>query len=97
MRVSKEEIAMARYLLTIPHTYEDCIAELDSVFAHSKELLARFDWGCKDGEHVGWVLIEAGSESTARSMLPIAFRTKASVRMVNKFTPEDIQAMHEPQ
>jgi hypothetical protein len=86
---------MARYLLTVPHTYEECVAELDSVFAHSRELLGRFDWGCKDGEHVGWVVIEAGNEATARSLLPTNIRSKASVRLVNKFTPEEIQAMHD--
>ena len=85
---------MARYLLTVPHTPEDCKADLDSVFGHSKELLARFDWGCKGGEHVGWVIIEAGNETTACSMLPIAIRGKANAVVVNKFSPEDIQAMH---
>lgn len=82
---------MARYLVTVPHTAEDCVAELDSVFGHSKELLARFDWGCKAGEHVGWVILEAGDEETACRMLPIAVRDKASACMVNKFTAEDIQ------
>lgn len=88
---------MARYLLTVPHTAEDCVAELDSVFGHSKELLARFDWGCKGDEHVGWVIVEAGNESTARSLLPITVRDKATVCMLNKFTPEDIQSFHSPQ
>ena len=67
---------MARYLLSCPHTYEDCIGDIDSVLGHSKELLARFDWGCKDGEHVGWVVVEAGNEATARMMLPVAFATR---------------------
>jgi hypothetical protein len=86
---------MPRYLVTVPHTYEDCVAELDSVFAHSKELLARFDWGCKAGEHVGWVIIEAGSQEVACSMLPTVIRAKANARMINKFTPEDIQGLHQ--
>jgi hypothetical protein len=85
---------MARYLLTCPHTPEDCVPDIDSILGHSKELLARFDWGCKDGEHVGWVVVEAGNEATARMMLPVAIRNKASVRAVNKFTPQDIEQMH---
>jgi hypothetical protein len=27
-------------------------------------------------------------------MLPVAIRNKASVRLVNKFTPEDIEQLH---
>jgi len=96
-RHNREELHVARYLLTVEHTLEDCTEALDSVFGHSKELLARFDWGCKDGKHVGWVVIEAGTEATARSLLPLTFRDKASVCMVNKFTPEDIQAIHNAQ
>jgi hypothetical protein len=84
---------MARYLLTCPHTLEDCVGDIDSVLGHSKELLARFDWGCKDGEHVGWVVVEAGNEATARMMLPVALRTKAHARLLNKFTPEDLDQM----
>jgi hypothetical protein len=84
---------MARYLLTCPHTTEDCVSDIDSVLGHSKELLARFDWGCKDGEHVGWVIVEAGNEATARMMLPVAFRIKAKACLINKFTPEDLEQM----
>jgi hypothetical protein len=85
---------MARYLLTCPHTPEDCVPDIDSILGHSKELLARFDWGCKDGEHIGWVVVEAANETTARMMLPVAIRNKASLRLVNKFTPQDIEQMH---
>ncbi|HLG10559.1 MAG TPA: hypothetical protein VI876_02265 [Dehalococcoidia bacterium] len=89
---------MARYLVTCPHTLEDCIGDIDSVLGHSKELLARFDWGCKAGEHVAWVVVEAGNEATARMMLPVSMRNKANVQAVNKFTPEDIVQMttHKP-
>lgn len=85
---------MARYLLTCAHTPEECVADLDSLVGHSKELLNRFEWGCKAGEHVGWAVVEAGNDATARMMLPTNIRAKAGVRLVNKFTPEDIQSFH---
>lgn len=85
---------MARYLLTCPHAPEDCVPELDSVLGHSHELFSRFDWGCKGGEHVGWVVVEAANESTARMMLPMTIRNKAHVTAVTKFTPEDISSFH---
>ncbi len=85
---------MARYLVTCLHTPEECVAELDSIVGHSKEMLGRFDWGCKTGEHTGWAVVEAGNEATARMFLPSNIRAKASVCLVNKFTPEDIQSFH---
>jgi hypothetical protein len=86
---------MARFFLEVPHTDEDCVRELDSVFAHSQELFARFDWGCKANEHVGWVVVEARDASTARMLLPTVVRAKARVVPVNKFTPEDVKSFHE--
>jgi hypothetical protein len=86
---------MARYLLTCEHVPEDCLGDLDSIFSFSHELLGRFDWGCKDGEHVGWVVVEAQDEATARMLLPTSIRRKARVRKVNKFSQEDLQAAHE--
>jgi hypothetical protein len=85
---------MARYLMTCEHTPEECLEELDSIFAFSHALLDRFDWACKDGDHTGWVIVEAQDEMTARRFLPTNIRSKARVRKVVKFTPDDIKASH---
>jgi hypothetical protein len=72
---TKEHSTMARYLLEIPHSPEDCTAELDSVLGHSREMLNRFDWGCKEGTHVGWAIMEAQDTTTVRSsssVIPMA-------------------------
>lgn len=85
---------MARFLLECPHTDEDCVAELDSIFGHSEELFSRFDWGCKVNDHRGWAILEAGDESTLRMLLPTRVRAKAKVVRLNKFTPEDVKSFH---
>jgi hypothetical protein len=86
---------MARFLLECPHTDEECTRELDSIFGHSQELFARFDWGCKAHEHVGWAVVEAGDANTARMLLPTVVRGKARVVALNKFSPEDVKSFHE--
>jgi hypothetical protein len=90
----KDSLKMARFLITCPHTPEDCIPELDSILGHSKELLNRFDWGCKGGEHIGWVVVEASDERTARTLLPANLRGRASAQHLNKFSAEDIHSFH---
>jgi len=85
---------MARYIVEIAHTSEDCAEALDSVVAMSKEFINRFDWGCKAGEHTGWAVVEAGNESIARMMLPTSVRREARVVLLNKFTVEDVQSFH---
>ena len=85
---------MARFLIEVPHTIEDCAQEIDGVMGHSQELLRRFDWGCKAGEHIGWAVLEAQDVATAKMMLPSFCRGKARVIGVVKFTPEDVKSMH---
>jgi hypothetical protein len=86
---------MARYLVDVPHTAEDCTAELDSVVSFSHELFGRFDWGCKADEHVGWAVVEAQDTATVRSLLPMVMRGKARIVSLNKFTLDDVKSFHE--
>ncbi|HLF71707.1 MAG TPA: hypothetical protein VI759_06120 [Dehalococcoidia bacterium] len=86
---------MARYLVSSEHTEEDCVRALDSVLAISQQLMARFDWGCKDGDHRGWVVVEAQDKNTAKMLLPTFIRDKAQVVALTKFTPEDVKSFHD--
>jgi hypothetical protein len=92
--IERTQFQMARFLISLPHTPEDCVPELDSILGHSKELLSRFDWACKVGEHVGWVVVEAADERTARTLLPAALRARANAQQLNKFSEEDIHSFH---
>ena len=68
---------------------------LDSVLGFSHELFHRFDWGCNDGEHVGWAVVEAQDPATAKMFLPVGLRPKTRVVGVVKFTAEDIKSFHD--
>jgi hypothetical protein len=51
------------------------------------------DWGCNDGDHKAWIIIEAGNKNEARQVVPPAFRERARVTGLNKFTVEEIDAI----
>ena len=85
---------MARFLVHVPHAPEDCVKALDSVLGHSDALLSRFDWGCKDDEHVGWTVMEALDGATALMMLPSHIRDEARATRLTKFTVEEVKAFH---
>ena len=85
---------MARFLLICPHIPEECTDALDSVLAVSHELLNRFDWGCKAGDHTGWAVVEAQNEATARMLLPTSIRAHAHAIPLNKFSAEEVNSFH---
>ena len=83
---------MQRYMIETPHTQEDCLGLLDEINAQG--YLAHLDWGCYDGVHIGWAVIEAENLAQARLAVPPLARTKARVVRLNKFTAGDMAKLH---
>jgi hypothetical protein len=83
-----------QYLIESPHTKEECLSELDALAEKGKEL-DRWSWGCMSGEHTGYAIVEADSETAARDLIPTAVRGKARIHPVTRFTPKDVQKFHQ--
>jgi hypothetical protein len=84
-----------KYLIKSTHTAEQCLASLDEMSKTDPKLLDKFTWGCKSGDHTGYAVLEGESDSAVRSMLPTSARTSAKIEKVDKFTAEEIKAMHQ--
>ncbi len=83
---------MDKYLVILPHTVEDCMKAIKQIEAVG--MITHFDWGCKDGEHTGYGILEADSKAEASLVVPSGQRSQARVVKLNKFTPEEVRAMH---
>ena len=83
---------MDRYIVESPHAAGDCKKALKDVLAAG--YLSHFDWGCADGDHRGWVIIEAASPKEALMVVPSSYRPNAKVVRLTKFSREQIQKMH---
>jgi hypothetical protein len=55
--------------------------------------LSGADWGCKDGEHKAWVVVEVDSKDEARHIVPPAFRAQAKIVQLNSFSIADLEGM----
>jgi hypothetical protein len=53
------------------------------------------DWGCRDGEHKAWIVVELESKDEARAILPPLFRDEAKIVALNKFTMADLERIKE--
>ena len=84
---------MDRYLIETPHTNANCLMLLDALTARG--YLHNFDWGCEAGIHSGWAIIEAENEAQARLSVPPLVRNLARIVRLNKFSDEDVTALHE--
>ena len=84
---------MERFLVISPHTEGDCIKALKEI--HAVGYITHFDWGCMDGDHTGWLVLEAENARQELMVVPAAQRHTAKAVKLAKFSPQDIEAMHE--
>lgn len=80
--------------LTMPHTPQQCLAALDHMSANDKKLFEKTEWGCRYGDHTGYVTITAADEQAALAMVPEPERANAKAQKVGKFTQKDLEEIH---
>jgi hypothetical protein len=86
---------MARFLIEVPHEAGkvECARAVQILLSTGSHFLTHAEWGCLDGEHEGWLIIELESKQEARSILPPAYRSQAKIVELNKFTMEEIEGI----
>jgi hypothetical protein len=78
---------MPRFLIEAHHD-DDAIAcaRVHEVFlASGSHYLTHADWGCKDGVHAAWLIVEVETKEEARGVLPPAQRQGARIVALNSF------------
>jgi hypothetical protein len=78
---------MSKFLIEVPHEADAlACARVAQVFlASGSHFLTNAEWGCIDGVHVAWMIVEVGSKAEARAILPPAFRDQARIVHVTRF------------
>jgi hypothetical protein len=91
---------MPKFLIEVPHEAEMlACARVVQVFLNTgSHFLTHADWGCMDGEHKAWIIVEVDSKEEARCILPPPFRAQAKIVGLNKFSIEEIHQIlsHHP-
>lgn len=85
---------MRRYMLESPHTKEECLKELEGIMSEGRNVLDKFYWGCSQGDHTGYAIVDADDELKALNLVPGFIRNKAKAIEVQQFTPEQIKSLH---
>ncbi len=86
---------MARFLIEVPHEAGkvECARAVQILLSTGSHFLTHAEWGCLDGEHKAWLIMELESKQEARSILPPAYRSQAKIVKLNKFTMEEIEGI----
>ncbi len=82
-----------RFLIEVPHEEGTvaCARVVDVFLKTGSHFLSNADWGCKDGVHKAWIVVEVDSKEEARGIIPPAFRAEAKIVQLNAFTNAEIE------
>jgi len=83
---------MPRYLIEVPHEPEvvACAKAVRRLLTTGSHFMTHADFGCYDGVHKGWVIVELDSREEARGILPSDLRAIATITQLSKFSLEEI-------
>ena len=82
---------MAKFLIEVPHESEKaaCARAVQVFHSTGSHFLTNADWGCNDGEHKAWIIVEVESKADAQSLLPPNYRSEAKIVELTKFTLQE--------
>lgn len=85
---------MARFLIEVPHEDDAraCALAVKVLLSTGSQYLSHAEFGCLDGEHKAWIIVEVDSKEEARFILPPVYRPHAKIVKLNKFSLAEIDA-----
>jgi hypothetical protein len=85
--------SMSQFLIEVPHEEEvvSCAKAVRILMSTGSHFLTNALFGCSDGVHKAWVIVEVDSKEEAISILPPEYRAAATIVQLNKFTLEEIE------
>jgi hypothetical protein len=84
---------MTKFLIEVPHEEETvaCARAAQILLSTGSHYLTHADFGCLDGVHKAWITVDVESKEAARSILPPAYRSQATIVGLNKFSIEELE------
>ena len=86
---------MPRFLVEVPHEAETiaCARAVQLLLQTGSHFLTHAEFGCKDGDHRGWIIVEGETKEEVRNILPAAQRASARIVGLNRFSLEELDEL----
>jgi hypothetical protein len=84
---------MEKFLIEVPHGGDkaSCERTVKVFLASGSHFVTNADWGCQDGDHKAWLIVEVEDRHAAERILPSAYQQNAKITKINKFTRKDME------
>ena len=85
---------MPKFLIEVPHDSDvvECSRAVQVFLSTGSHFLSNAEWGCMDGVHSAWMIVEVESKAEALGIVPPAFRQGTRIVGLNRFSLPKIEA-----
>jgi hypothetical protein len=89
---------MEKYLIEVPHdsNKQACEIAVKTFMESGSHFMTNADFGCSDGEHKAWIIVELDNKEEAKRLVPPKYRDVTKVIKLQKFTLEDLEEKFDP-
>ena len=83
---------MQKFLIEVPHEAETtaCARAVKILLETGSHFMTHAEFGCLDGDHRAWIIMEFEDKKEALSALPPPLRAKAHIVALNRFSLQEI-------
>ena len=84
---------MPKFLIEVPHDSDvvECSRAVQVLLATGSHFVTNAEFGCFDGVHSAWLIVEVGSKAEALAIVPPAFRARSRIVGLNRFDLDKIE------
>ena len=84
---------MSKFMIEVPHepTKLECNRSISIFLKSGSHFLSHADWGCSDGEHKAWFVMEAENKQEVLNVVPPIYRSRAKIVQLTQFRLEEIE------
>ena len=82
---------MSRFLIEAPHegTKQACELAVQTFLKTGSHFMTDADWGCSDGEHKAWIVVDLDTKDEAMLIVPPEYRKSVRIIQLEKFALDD--------
>ena len=84
---------MAKFIVEVSHSPDkiECLRTIQIFLSSGSHFLTHADWGCLDGEHKAWFVMEVDSKEEALRVVPPFYRKDTKITKLGKFNLTEVE------
>jgi hypothetical protein len=84
---------MPKFLIEVQHdaSVAACTRAIEVFLRTGSHFLSHADWGCEDGEHKAWLVVDVADRDEARNIVPPDFRPRTRVVQLRTYSLHDVE------